>query len=97
MQSLSLKLRLTRWFKNGYSYADIQRGLHEGLVSQREFEAYCAVWTWCAFRVSGPAAYKQDAFWKRFGPDAFYRRLNKVRNAFGMDPIIKGGHVFRAD
>lgn len=62
--------------------------LRDGTVSQSRFEAYCAVWEWMNFRLSGRAGWKQDAFWKQFGQEAFYRRINRVRSAFGYDSIL---------
>jgi hypothetical protein len=34
------------------------------------------------------ASDKQDRFWGKYGKDAFYRRVNKVRAAFGCEPLV---------
>lgn len=82
-----MKKRITQFFKCGYSLATMEHMVRDGTISQNEFEAYCAVWEWCAYRLSGNAAMKQESFWNRFGKEAFYRRMNKVRSAFNLSPV----------
>jgi hypothetical protein len=73
-----------------HSFDQVESMLHRGLIGQSDFEAYCAVWTWINFRASDTvmASDKQDRFWGKYGKDAFYRRVNKVRAAFGCEPLV---------
>lgn len=58
-----------------------------GSISQSTASAYYAVWNWSAPRHSGLIGMKHDAFWDKYGKDAYYARINKVRKAFGFKTI----------
>ena len=70
------------------SLAQVEDRYRNGLIGQATFEAYCRVWDWSAVRWSGQADRKQEAFWKRYGKEAFYAKINKTRQAFGFPPVI---------
>ncbi len=82
-----MKRKINQFLKAGYSLATMEHMLRDGTVNQTQFEAYCAVWDWMAFRFTGRAGMKQDSFWKHYGQEAFYRRINRVRSAFGFAAI----------
>jgi hypothetical protein len=71
----------------GFTMEEMECKLHWGAFSQAQFEAWCRVWDWSAPRFSGPAGYKHDAFFTRHGVAAYFRRINKVRVAFGFAPL----------
>lgn len=79
-----MKSRIKQLIAN-HSYNDVERMLHSGTIGQATFEAYCRVWEWCAPRF-GHVAWKHDSFWKRFGKEAYYAKINRVRIAFGFEP-----------
>ena len=57
-----------------------------GLISQQVRESWYRVWDWSAPRMGGTIGIKHDAFYKRWGKAAYYRKINKTRAAFGIPP-----------
>lgn len=72
----------------GYSFIDAERMYYNGQIGQKVWEAFCRVWGWSTFRMSNPYDWKQDCFWKKYGKQAFYRKINRTRAAFGFEPLI---------
>lgn len=58
-----------------------------GQMGHQVFEAFCRVWEWAAPRHGGIASIRHDVFWNQHGKAAYYRRINRVRAAFGFNPI----------
>jgi len=69
------------------SYDGMVSHLRNGLINERTFRAYCAVWTWANYRFSGAADIKQTAYQKQYGMQALKKRINKVRISFGFSAI----------
>lgn len=82
-----MKTKLIHWFKLQKSYNEMERFFHYGIITYNEFWAYVSVWEWCSPRMGGRAGEKQDKFWEKYGKEAYYKRINKVRAAFGFDLI----------
>ena len=55
----------------------------------RLMAGYRAVRRWAACNFSGCDGEVQEAFWVKFGQDAFYARINKVRRACGFTAFRK--------
>lgn len=70
----------------GRTYNEVLDGYLYGTIPQSTFDAFMAVWDWSAIRHTGMAGMKQEAFYARFGAEAYYRRINRVRVAFGFKP-----------
>lgn len=67
----------------------LSRNDAEKHLGGRALRSYLALWEWCGHRFSGRAGQKQEAFWEKYGKEAFYRRVNKVRAACGFEPLIE--------
>lgn len=70
-----------------YSFNQVEQQFHQGRISQTHYEAYCRVWEWISPRFGGQPGFRQEAFWKRHGKEAFYNKINRVRIAFGYLPL----------
>jgi hypothetical protein len=82
---VNLPCRLKPSAKAHLSYTKAEA---ERMLSGKHYATYLALWEWSGFRFSGRAGDKQDAFWHKFGRDAFYARINKIRAACGFTPLI---------
>ena len=71
------------------SIAQVERMEANGYVDATLARAFRRVWSWSSERFSGDADARQQAFWDRYGRRAYYRRINRVRTAFGF-PTIGG-------
>lgn len=54
-------------------------------ASGSQWRTYVALWEWSGFYMS---VSKQDVFWDKFGKEAFYRRVNKIRRACGFEEMV---------
>lgn len=70
-----------------YSFNEAEMAWRNGLIDERAWIAFVPVWSWCSFRCGGCAGHKQEVFWKRFGKEAYMRKINRTRTAFGFEPI----------
>lgn len=72
-----------------HNFNEVERMWNQGRLSDREWHRYRFAWTWCAARWSNVcrAGEKQERFWNRFGKEAYYRRMNRVRRICGFAPI----------
>lgn len=68
------------------SREEVDRLYHADGVSDREYRKYNLAWTWSCGRYSGRAEKIQDAFYASQGDRAFWRRVNRVRRACGLEP-----------
>lgn len=60
-----------------------ERGLHQGTVSQDDYDRWSRLWTWSACRFSGIAGARQEAFYRCRGSEALEARRARVRRAIG--------------
>jgi hypothetical protein len=59
----------------------------QGLMSDHNWRVYKFFWTWTAPRFCGIEACRQERAFMRLGKDAYYRRINRVRNWAGFSPL----------
>lgn len=71
------------------SLGEVENMHWDGRLEDRVFEAYVRIWKWTAVRWSNVhnADQEQERFWQKYGKEAFYRKINKTRQAFGFEPI----------
>jgi hypothetical protein len=67
--------------------AQVEDAFYCGQISYQLYRAYELVWGWSAPRWSNPWSDRQERFWEKYGKDAFYRKINKTRAAFGFSLI----------
>jgi len=77
---MSTKLRPELQRLMGCSYNEVERH-HRG---SRLCNQFFHIWMWAAPRMGGVAGERQDHFYTKFGPKAYYARINKVRAACGF-------------
>ncbi len=72
-----------------FSMEQIETMYARGFVGYHEYWAYVYCWRWANMRSSNihNASAIQDRFFTQYGREAFYRRINKVRNHFGFKPL----------
>ncbi len=70
-----------------YSLAEVEAFYRQCRISDRDYLTFRAIWTWSSPKLGGPAEIKHEQFWRRFGAEAYYRRINKVRAACGYAPL----------
>jgi len=72
-----------------HSFSDVERMFYNGMIGERCWGAYCRIWSWTGWRSSNVAMAgpKQEAFWAKHGKEAFLRKMNKTRLAFGFEAI----------
>lgn len=68
------------------SLHEVTRMHYDGQLDYPTYRAFVRVWEWAAIRFSDYYGAIQDDFRKRHGRLALYRRINKVRRAFGFAP-----------
>lgn len=61
------------------SYDQVTKMLHWGNIDSRTFERWCLFSDWAAPRFSGCAGFKQERFYNRFGKEAYWRRIERIR------------------
>ncbi len=73
----------------GLTYNEAETLWRRGDMSDLVWRAWREVWTWSTSRFSNVnnADWKQTQFWDRHGKEAFYKRIQKTRLAFGLAPI----------
>ena len=67
-----------------FSYNEMERMAVNGWCSTAQWMAWCAVWDWSAPRFCGSAGLRHDAYYTRHGGEAYLRKINRVRAAFGL-------------
>lgn len=82
-----MKKKLLELLRQQVSYNQAERRWRDGWISYEVFWAYDAVWRWIAPRMGGEAGRKHDRFYERYGKVKYYARINKVRAAFGCEPL----------
>ena len=76
---------LAELFRAGISPLEAERFLHEGRLAQRVFDHYW-MFHWAAPRFSGSAGFVQERFYNRFGKDAYFRRIDRMKRYY--DKIV---------
>lgn len=61
-----------------------RRLFYEGRISERAWDAYCLAARWAAPRFS---SMEQEAFFNRHGRRRYYRKIDRVRRAFGLKAL----------
>jgi len=63
--------------------------LHSGHCTQRDYNRFMFAWGWSAVRFSslGNWAARQDRYYEKYGRNAMYARINRVRRVLGFDAI----------
>jgi hypothetical protein len=64
---------------HGCSLNEATRLLYSGLLDQQTYDRFCTVADWAAARFTGTAGVKQERFWRRFGKDAYLRRIARMK------------------
>lgn len=72
----------------GYGSDDLRRFYFEGRFSDRTWEALQLAIRWAAPRLSSD---EQERFYERHGRRAYYRKIDRVRKAFGVAPLDPPG------
>ncbi len=75
---------LAAWLRSRASLKEVEAIAPVGLVENERFtptalRAFRLLWTWSAFRFSGPAGRAQDRFFDRRGPLALTRRIERAQ------------------
>lgn len=70
-----------------FGLQDVTDRYNSGQISYVLYKKYCSVWDWSAPRWTGRAGMKQESFWGKYGKNAYYKRINKIRRAFGFTEI----------
>ena len=76
---------LAELFRAGISPLWAERFLHEGRLAQRVFDHYW-MFHWAAPRFSGSSGFVQERFYNRFGKEAYYRRIDRMKRYY--DKIV---------
>ena len=76
---------LAELFRAGISPLWAERFLHEGRLAQRVFDHYW-MFHWAEPRFSGSAGVVQERFYNRFGKDAYFRRIDRMKRYY--DKIV---------
>lgn len=81
-------MTLAQMLRSGTNIVWAERYLHEGRITPRTFDRFLFIANWAAARFSGVAGVRQEGFYQRFGSDAYWRRIERVRNLH--DRIVSG-------
>jgi hypothetical protein len=69
----------------GKSYSEVECLWCDGRVSGREMLRYVRAWSWSAARFSGAIGEAHERWYQRFGEASYYRRINRMRRALGLE------------
>jgi hypothetical protein len=82
-----MKTELQKMINERRSVAEWESRYHNGLVNSKTWQTFQRVSLWLAPLFAGAPGAKHDAFYNSKGAAAYWRRINRHRVAFGLDPM----------
>lgn len=82
-----MKQEITRLLRLNLSFNNVESLWLNGRITEKTWLAWVRVWEWLSPKFGGNPGLRHEIFWEKFGQDAYFRRINKVRVAFGFEPI----------
>ena len=73
----------------GSSLEQVVRLYVDGRIDAKTMVAYRRVWQWCAPRFTAKHGLLHDAFEIHYGREAYQRKIDKTRMAFGFQPLYQ--------